>query len=373
MQEPWRAREVVPAAVAVVVLPLWSRGIHRFGPPTGRAIDPVGLALVMLAGAMLLLRRRRPLLTLAVVTAAVTTYLALGYAYGPVLATFLLAVYSVARHLPFRTAAPAAALAVLVMLGHLLVREPVLAAPTAVTIGSAWAVVPFAVGVAVRQRRNAADSQREVQVQVRLDSERLRLSRDVHDVVGHGLAAIHLQASVALRAADRDDPRAPQRMAEALSSIERASADSLAELRDVLQTIPADGGSPRDTTPGLAALPALIGRMSAPGAPVRLRVDGDPAPLAAAPGLALYRVAQEALANAVRHGEGGPVDVVVDHSAEVVRLTVTNTAAPGQGDRIGMGLPSMRDRLGAVGGTLITNHDRRRFELVATVPREEPA
>lgn len=364
---------MVPAAVGVVAIPVITQGSQRWG--RGMAGDPLdlpGVTLVVIAAASLLLRRRRPIITLAVVTASVMTYLSLGYPYGPVLVTFVLAVYSVARHRPFRPAALATGIAILVLLSHVYLRDGAEPSLAGVPVAVAWAVVPFAIGFAIRQRGHATARDREAQLQRRVDAERLRLSRDVHDVVGHGLAAINLQASVALRSADRDDPRARERTRDALAAIESASAASLDELRSVLAGLPGEA-APHQPAPGLSGLPALVERMSAPGSPVTLRIEGATAPLTGAPDLAAYRVAQEALTNAVRHGTGGPITVVITHAPDAVTLAVENLAPsdPPRGASPGMGLPGMRDRLAAVGGSLTTSDGGGRFRLRAHIPREE--
>ncbi len=370
MTTRWRAREIAPPAVAVIGLLAWSRAVHRFSdaPPLGAA----GVGLMLLAAVALVLRRRQPLVALGLVAAAVTAYLALGNPYGPILLTLGLAIYSVARHRPLRTAAVAASVSVGVLLTHLLIRPLTVSAETASSVTVAWVVVPFAIGVAVRQRVEAAEHAQQARLAARVDAERLRLSQDVHDVVGHGLAAIHLQASVALRAAHRDGASLP-RAREALSAIEQASAASLSELRTVLHRT-ADGGAPLAPGPGLDGLPALVDRMSAPGAPVRLRHEGDPAPLPPVADRAAYRVAQEALTNAVRHGRPGSTALTLRHRAGDVEIEVVNDVGDGVPPRgtdgPGMGLPGMRDRVDAVGGTLEITDGGTRFRLLARIPRE---
>lgn len=377
---------MVPAVLAAVLLPLAARMVQRFGGRWSggegwhiggdRLLDVWGVGLVVIAGAALLWRRRSPLLALAVVTGAITAYLWLDYPYGPPMLTILVAVYSVAAHRPLRTAAVAAALAGLVLLSHLLAPGSAGVEGTS-GIAVAWYVVAFSVGIAVRTLRDSRARAREEVLRQHLDSERLSLSRDVHDVVGHGLAAINMQARVALRSVDRDDEHGRRRIRESLEAISTSSAAALEELRVVLARIPADGApqAPRSPNPGLADVPVLADRLERTGLRILVREVGDPTGLPPVQDLAAYRVAQEALTNALRHGDGTTaVEVVITYGADAVDLEVRNgvehrasqTTAGG-----GMGIPGMRDRVAAAGGTLQIDPGPPRFVVRATFPTEE--
>ncbi|SEE80895.1 sensor histidine kinase [Ruania alba] len=372
MRERWRAREIVPAALGVGAIGPLTLMAQRYSPGS-RDLDAGGIALIIVAAAVLLLRRRRPVLTLAVTSVAVAGYLAVGYHIGPILAAFFLGIYSVGRHCRLRIAAIAAAGGLLVLASSALVRDSVTPSLSGLGFLGAWTALWLAIGVAVRQRGRAVQRDRAAEVQALVDTERLRLSRDVHDVVGHGLAAINLQASVALRAAGRDDERGRARVQEALSAIETTSSAALDELRSVLAGMPTTPGTSLAPSPGLDGLADLVERISTPTRPVRLHVEKAPAALPGAADLAAYRVAQEALTNAVRHGTG-EVDVTLAQTEGAVRLTVSNAVGPDSDDgteRTGMGLPGMQDRLAAVDGTLTTSVADGRFWLVATIPTPE--
>jgi signal transduction histidine kinase len=386
VEHRWQPRDVVPAVLASVVLPFaahmaqsiqgrWTDG-PGWGDGTGRLLDLGGFALIVVAGAALLWRRRSPVVALAVVSVAISGYLWSGYPYGPPLLAVLVAVYSIAAHRPIRVASVAAALAGLVLVSHLL-------APGAAEldggsgIAAAWFVVAFTIGIAVRTLRESRTRAREEVLRQHLDSERLSLSRDVHDVVGHGLAAINMQAKVALRSVDRDDEHGRRRVRDSLEAISASSAAALDELRAVLAQIPTDGGDDAPLRPalGLADLPALAARLERTGLRVLLREEGEPGPLPPAADLAAYRVAQEALTNALRHGDGSSaVDVVVDHGPDALTLEVSNgveqpgaVAHPGGG----MGIPGMRDRVAAAGGTLEIDPGPPRFVVRAGFPTKE--
>ena len=381
MEHRWQPRDVVPAALAGVLLPIAARAVQRFGQhrsggPDG-LIDAGGIALIALAAVALLWRRRSPVLAAGGVAIAMTAYLWLGYPYGPPMLTILVAVYSLAAHRPVRVSLIAAAAAGLVLLSHTL-RDITLVTASGVAFAVTWFVLAFTVGVAVRTVREGRARAREEVLRQHLDSERLSLSRDVHDVVGHGLAAINMQARVALRSVDRDDEHGRRRVRESLEAISTSSAAALDELRGVLTRMPADGGdsAPRRPAPGLADLPALAARLERTGLRVVIDERGNPVPLDVTADLAAYRVAQEALTNALRHGEASAaVEVTIEHQPDAVVLEVSNGVGPrpGQLREGGMGIPGMRDRVAAVGGALEIDPGPPRFVVRATIPTEESA
>ncbi|MBL7519558.1 sensor histidine kinase, partial [Frankia sp. CNm7] len=364
------ASAVPPAALAVLAV----AGTLLADPHTrpSRGIDAGGLVLVVAASLALVARRRWPVVTLAVVTSLVTAYLWLGYTYGPVLFPFVFAMYAVARHLPARVALPAGTVALAVLLSHIFVSEAALPGLAGLLPGSAWAAVPFAVGFAARTRADAERRAREQHVRHHVDAERLRLSREVHDVVGHGLAAINMQANVALRSVTRN----PARVEEALKAISSSSGAALDELRAVLTRLgETDDPAPRQPRTGLRDIPALARRLEQTG--MRVVVDGDgPEHVPPAVDLAAYRIAQEALTNALRHGRGDLAGVSIRHTATELSLTVTN---PTGGDRAaaaatgsGLGVPGMRERAEAVGGRLVVSPGPSRYEVHAVLPLEAP-
>jgi signal transduction histidine kinase len=177
--------------------------------------------------------------------------------------------------------------------------------------------------------------------------ERLRIARDLHDLVGHGLTGIAVQSSTARLAVedgDLDQARA------ALQAVERSARDALAEVRQLLGVLRSEQGPA--PAQGLADLPALVAEAQGRGADVRLDLRAGPVP--AAVGLTAYRVVQEALTNAARHAPGAAVRVVVEDEAGGVRVRVedcgasTVPASPGTGH----GLIGMRERVHAAGGTV---------------------
>jgi signal transduction histidine kinase len=176
--------------------------------------------------------------------------------------------------------------------------------------------------------------------------ERNRIARELHDVIAHTLIVSQLHVASARLAVENDPASASQALAEA----ERLGRESLAEVRRAVGLLRDDGdGGSVAPLPGAGDLPALIERFRSAGADVTLTVTGDVDPVPATTGLALYRILQEALTNAAKHASGWPVAVHVTVDGGQARLVVESGAPPGQGH--GVGLESMRERAGSVGGT----------------------
>jgi len=198
-------------------------------PGTTR-LDAAAYALIAVAPLALAVRRRWPVGTLAVATAAVSAYLVRGYPYGPIMIVFLIAVYTVAAARPIRTAAVAAGIALVAVVLHVFVPPVSALGLDELAPVTAWVVVPFAVGVTVRLSREATARARIDAARRIADDERLRVAQEVHDVVGHGLAAINMQAEIALHLMDRK----PEHARAALTAISRTSKAGLDELRATL-------------------------------------------------------------------------------------------------------------------------------------------
>ncbi len=384
--------QVTDAGLALAVATLaivGTLGAQRGGPGPGpgpawpdapdvRLLDAPGVVLVLAAALTLAVRRRWPVPVLGVVAAAVSTYLLLGYVYGPMLLCLAVAVYTVARHEPWRRSVAAAAGALLLVLLHVVLGRAPLPWVVALAPATAWVAVPYAVGATVRQSRLAAARERAEQVRERVADERLRLAQEVHDVVGHGLVAITVQADVARHVWDKD----PERTPEALEAISRTSREALAELRATLdlvrrdpegeQSAPGTATAAGTGTPGLglADLPALGRRMEQAGLAVELTVAEEAAAeLDAAGELAAYRVVQEALTNVLRHSPGRVARVAVTVEDGGVRITVASngTGAIG-GQPSGSGIAGMRERVSRLGGRLEAGPGGGQFQVRAWLP-----
>lgn len=350
----------VPFAAATVAADAASRHAVPIGLP--------GYAAVVAATLALGFRRRRPLATLAGVTVCTSAYLVAGYAYGPILIVFMLAVYSATRYAPLRPALWCAAGALGLMLVHLFTSDRPLGW---IGVGpvAAWTVVPATVGYALRLRHDAAHRARAEVIRQRVDEERLRVAQEVHDIVGHGLAAIKMQADVALHVMARQ----PGCAQEALAAISRTSQQALDELRATLAVV-RRADDERIPPLGLGSLEQLSRRMADAGIDVRLKFCGAAdQPLTAAVDLAAYRIVQESLTNVLRHGGCGRADVTIRYEAGSVAITVANPRNGTTPAGTGSGIAGMRARVQALGGEFTAGPVAQRFEVHARLPIGNPA
>jgi signal transduction histidine kinase len=344
---------------------------------------PLALTLGLAAAAALLLRRRAPTLTLAVSGALVLGLFAIDAAAGaiaviaPGIALYSLALTRGRVHLAAAVVAAAAAViaADIVFAGHHA------HAPTLQTAGHvALVAIPVLAAEALRNRRayvrillerlEQAERTREEEAKRRAEQERLRIARDLHDVVAHTLTTINVQAGVAAHLLGRDSGNARP----ALAMIETASHEALQELRMILGVLrEADGSTaPLEPVPGLAALETLIERARGSGLEVSFEVEGEQPPrVPEAVQLAAFRILQESLTNVRRHAPGAAARVELAYGADRLRLAIENgTPHTGNGDggTPGAGIAGMRERAAALAGTLQARRSGDRFCVVAELP-----
>jgi signal transduction histidine kinase len=352
------------------------------GPP-GRMVvsvdsSPWVLPAVLVLALGIATRRLWPRAAFVATVAAVGTYLATGAMFGPIFLGPALGVYAMAsgtrivveqpatagvlgqRMPPLRTWAPLLILLVpMVMAGHW--REAYLGLFNPAFYGAlvsalAIAVVPAMIALLVRARR---ESEREVREQERRRyayEERLRIARDVHDVVGHSLAVITMQAGVALHLLDKDRNVQPRsdRVVESLEAIKRTSREALAELRATLDVFRGDSGEPRSPLPGLARLDDLVDGLRSAGRDVTLvrEESDDLQALPAAVDQAAFRIIQEALTNIVRHAVTAHATVRLIRQLGMLIIEVSDDGPAATVPPDGNGIRGMRERAAAVGGTL---------------------
>jgi signal transduction histidine kinase len=213
-------------------------------------------------------------------------------------------------------------------------------------------LAPYGLGVAVavqaRRTDEAASARaaiREQQAREAVMEERVRIARELHDVIGHALSQINVQASVGLHLMDRDAEQART----ALASIKDTSKTALEEVRSVLGVI-RDGEAPLAPQAELAELPRLVAGVRSPDFDAQL-VDRLDAPPRRAVQFAAYRIAQEALTNVVRHASASRAVVTVDHVGDELVLTVDDDGAGLRGAE-GSGILGMRERASLLGGSV---------------------
>jgi signal transduction histidine kinase len=335
-----------------------------------------GFALVAVAAGGLVVRRVWPPAALGVSLAATLLYLAIGYPYSSILQLSSVAAYSVGGWCSARisVAAITVAMAVYVPVAWWTGGTPWPAFGVG-PLAAVWLALPWLAGLAVRAYRRvkarAADAERREHVY----RERLRVAHEVHDVVGHSLAVINMQAGVALHVLDRR----PERAAAALRAVRQTSASALDELRITLAPLrgPAPGtdGRPgsvpdRQPAPGLTRVAALVEAVNHDGLRVELIVEGRRRVLPAAVDLAGYRIVQESLTNVVRHATADRAVVRVAYETDTVSVVVTDdgrgaTTSGGAGG----GLAGMRERVAALGGTFTAGAGASGgFEVRAVLP-----
>jgi signal transduction histidine kinase len=232
-----------------------------------------------------------------------------------------------------------------------------------VAVTAAIYALHLVLAAALGDRRHAKFVERDQRAALAAADERARIARELHDVVAHALSVIVAQADGGRYGAAAD----PQLATDALQTIARTGRDAQAEMRRTLGLL--DGAS----GPGLAQLPQLVERTTAAGLTVALEDRGTPRPLPPDRDLALYRVAQEALTNVLRHaGPGAAARVELDWAGDRLTLVVRDDgagAADGDGNGRGRGLSGMRARIEPQGGTLTAGPAADGgFEVRATVP-----
>jgi signal transduction histidine kinase len=362
-----RARRYLPDGLLALAL----MGIGLIGTaPAGRnqgieSVPAWAYALVITAALAMAARRLAPIAALTVCAAAVSVYLLGGQPFGPILLSLIVAIYSVGAHRQLKPAAIATTCAFAAMLlGGLIGGGLNL---DAVAPPLAWAAGPLAVGVTVRVGREQRVQTRRDEARRQADAERLRVAQEVHDVVGHGLAAINMQAEIALHLLAKQ----PAQAEAALTAISRTSRESLDELRATLGAVRrGDAVDDRSPAPGLARLPELVDRTRSVGVPVTVELAGPLAALPAAIDLAAYRIVQESLTNVLRHAGTASASVSVACTDEDVTVSISDTGRGGSAAITpGHGLAGMRERVSALGGTLTAGPGPEGgFAVTATLP-----
>jgi signal transduction histidine kinase len=339
-----------------------------------------------LISAALVFRRKWPRGVLGFTTAGTALYLALGGVRGPLLLVTMVAIYTVALESSRRVTVTIASCTAVVL------------AVSGVAFGERWWLSPVivssvaqtglaaAVGEAVRSKRayvaaieeraHRAERTREEEAARRVMEERLRIARELHDVLAHHVALINVQAGVASHVLETE----PDQAREALAHIRQAGRSALEELRTTVgllrqpNTRPdqEDAETAPEPVPGLDRLPQLIASFTATGLRIEQHVEGRPRELPATVDLAGYRIVQEALTNVRKHAPGATAVVRLAYLPGQFRVEVTDTgtsapqhAAAGTGH----GLLGMRERALSVGGVFSADAEPDSgFRVTAVLP-----
>jgi signal transduction histidine kinase len=321
-------------------------------------LDPFARVLLLVGSGVLLWRQRYPVFVVFVTAAAAMVYLGAGYAYGPVFFSVAVGCFSavVAGHRRATWIAVGMLWTGHVLIAHWLYRWLPPSSDGPVDWGqevvvATWVVAIMAVSELVRVRREQWARDRAERAQAarrRADEERLRIARELHDVLAHSISVINVQAGVGLALLDSD----PEQARTALTTIKAASKEALGEVRQVLDTLRAPGEAPRAPAPGLDRLPELVDQAASAG--LAVEILGEAPDLVPGTDLAAFRIVKEALTNVVRHSGSRHARVLVDQAAGALRLRIDDDG-PATGEDAGgsgNGLAGMRERAAALGGTI---------------------
>jgi signal transduction histidine kinase len=360
---PGAAGVALVTALAVVGAYVEANPVHRYGGLHLTRHPPL-VAYLLLAVPSLALtwRGRRPVEVLGLTVAGAVGWAALGQIDGAALVPVIVGVYWVALTRP-RSIAVAAGLtgaAAIFVTEGLLGPFGWFGGPNATMWPELLAAGAVGGYVAARRQWLAAESDRaaraeqawEGETRRRVDAERMRIARELHDVVAHSMAMINVQATAASMQLAAD----PAGAAKAIQAIRRASKSGLRELRAILEVLrEVDGGSRAVPVPDLRAVAALVEATSAAGTPTTLESAEPPVPLPPPTALAVYRIVQESLTNVVRHAGRVTATVSLRHDGGYLHVDVVNDGGARPvpfGDGTGAGLAGMRERAAALGGTL---------------------
>jgi signal transduction histidine kinase len=341
----------------------------------------LGYVLLIASGSVVAVRRRWPVAVFATTALASLAYYALDFPDGPGWLGLFVAVYTLTALGDGRRSLMTAGAGIAVLAACWLIAAADVEPPAAIgwvffRIGAS--VMSAALGESVRSRRviaaealeraELAERTREQEARVRVDEERLRIAREVHDTVAHAIAVINIQSGVTAHVLDKR----PERAREALEAIEQTSSRALQEMRAILGVL-RDTDDGRAPHPGLGQIGELTTRAREAGLNVRLEVTSPPPPVPGAVGSAVYRILQESITNVIRHVGPTRVTVALDYGPDAVEVRVTDEGprrgadvddAPlrsgedraGDGladpDEPGRGILGMRERCQLLGGEL---------------------
>ncbi|MFI6420914.1 sensor histidine kinase [Streptomyces sp. NPDC050842] len=407
-----RTADALVACVVLAVVALWTlvSGLYASEPALRTVL---GWALVLIGCGALYFRRRRPVAVAVVTLLACVVYYPLSAQDGPLMIAFALALYTTAAEGRFAAAVALAAVTLLAVglgeirqqPGHRQIDD------TSLAMLAGWLISLVAVGRAQRtrlaylheieQRALAAEREQEARARQSATEERLRIARELHDILGHSVSLINVQSGAALHRLSKNP--APEAglatAAEALEAVKSTSKDALRELRATLGVLRrADEATPTSPASGLALLGDLAERARSAGLDVRTNVTGTPVPLPPPVDLAAYRIVQESLTNVTRHAGARTVRITLDWDADpdatsaasddsvapdtatrtragtrVLRLRIADDGggAP-EGGPAGSGIRGMAERARALGGELTARNTDAGFLVDARLPLTTP-
>jgi signal transduction histidine kinase len=338
----------------------------------------LGYVLLIVSGLALAARRRWPVQVFATTALASLAYYAIGYTDGPGWIALFIALYTMTAYGDGRRSVAIAGAGIAALTIGWLISAAGIQPRQAigwVFFRIAASVMAAALGESVRSRRviaaealeraRQAERTKEEEARSRVDAERLRIAREVHDTVAHAIAIINVQAGVTAYLLDKR----PERARDALVTIEQTSGQALHEMRAVLGVL-RDSDNGRVPQPGLGQVNELTAMAREAGLDVKLDLTSPAAPLPAAVDHTVYRILQESITNVIRHAGQTRVTIALDCGADVVEMRVTDEGARDASDDAagrrqplagpvsgssaapGRGIAGMRERCELLGGEL---------------------
>jgi len=343
----------------------------------------VAYVLLIVSGLVLVARRRWPVAVFVIAALASLVYFTLDFPDGPGWIALFVALYTLTAYGDGRRSLVIAGVGISLLAAVWLAASAHIEPRAAIgwvffRIGAS--VMSAALGESARSRRfiaaeaheraERAERTREEEARSRVDAERLRIAREVHDTVAHAIAIINVQAGVTAHVLDKR----PEGAREALESIEQTSSQALREMRAILGVL-RDSNDGRVPHPGLGQIDELTAQARDAGLDVELEASPPSAPLPSAVGSAAYRILQESITNVIRHVGPTRVTVALDYGIDALEVRVTDEGRRGAGNGTGgrhepgHGIDGMRERCQLLGGDLIAGSlPGGGFEVKARLP-----
>jgi signal transduction histidine kinase len=354
---PPKAVDFLVAIIAGIVTMML---IHLDPEASPRTPDGFAFGMGAIAAAALVFRRPHPQATLGVVLGVHIFYHLVGYPGAGPFPSLMVALFGMAAAgLRWGAIVAAFGVAATALLMQVLAEDTPILSPTIIMPAVLAAASVFAGEAAhnrsrylaeVRERLRRVEQNREIETQRRLTEERLRIARELHDIMAHTITVITVQAGEAQDALETS----PEQTREALRNIRDASKEAMAELRATVGVLRETGepGESRKPAPGMRDLAELVQTAGGGGLATTLEVRGDARPLPAAAELTAFRVVQESLTNVIRHAGATRASVVVSYEPSSVTVEVEDDGRGSAGSANGHGIRGMRERAEAVGGRL---------------------
>ncbi|MBF6235919.1 sensor histidine kinase [Nocardia otitidiscaviarum] len=353
-------------ALFVTAIQVQSAAVPMPLAPAARSADWIAYGLLVVSGMAVVARRRWPVPVFVVTALVCLIYFGLDYPDGFSCLGLFVALYTLAASGDGRRSLLLAGAGISVLaIGWLAA-----AAEIEPRAGIGWvffrigaAVISTTLGESARSRRiiaeaarrraELAERAREEEARARVDAERLRIAREVHDTVAHAIAIINVQSGVTAHVLDKR----PEQAREALRTIEQTSSRALREMRAILGVL--RGGDDREPYPNLDRVHELTDEARAAGLDIDIEQAEPVTPIPSAVGSAAYRIVQESITNVIRHVGPTRVRVAVEPGVDVLRIRVTDDGRPdgepgpvGNGSASGRGIAGMRERCRLLGGDL---------------------